>query len=103
MPESRGVGAALPVAHEKIGLPPRPFLYTIDQISVMLDISERRIKQAYVYFEGRSIGTRQKDLMIARNISPSDQPPEWRIAEREFVRWMRVKGYRYYERATFTN
>lgn len=103
MGESRGVGAALPVAHDKIGLPPRPFLYTLDQLSVMLDIPEERIRKGYIYFEGRSIGSRHKDLMVARNIAPANERPDWRVAEREFVRWMRTKGYRYYERATFAN
>ena len=103
MSESRGVGAGLPVAHDKIGLPPRPFLYTVDQISVMLDLPEARIMQAYLYFEGRSIGSRKKDLMTARNIAPANERPDWRIAEREFVRWMRVKGFRYYDRSSFTN
>lgn len=103
MPESRGTGAHLPVGYNKIGLPPRPFLYTIDQLSVMLDLPERRIMQAYLYFEGRSIGSRHKDLMTARNIAPADDKPDWRVTEREFVRWMRVKGFRYYDRSTFSN
>lgn len=51
----------------------------------------------YLYFEGRSIGARRRDLMIARNIAPPDQDPEWRVTEREFVRWMKTKGFRYYE------
>lgn len=103
MGESRGVGAALPVSHDKIGLPPRPFLYTLDQLSVMLDVPEERIRKAYIYFEGRSIGSRSKQLMTARNIAPGNQNPDWRVAEREFIRWMRTKGYRWYERSTFTN
>lgn len=101
--ENRGVGAHLPVAHDKIGLPPRVFLYTIDQLSVMLDLPEARIKAAYLYFDGRSIGSRRKDLMICRNIAPANEPPDWRVAEREFIRWMRTKGYRWYDRSTFTS
>lgn len=103
MPESRGVGTHLPVPHDKIGLPPRVFLYTVDQLSVMLDLPEDRIKAAYLYFEGRSIGSRRKDLMTARNIAPASSTPDWRVAEREFVRWMRVKGFRWYDRSTFSN
>lgn len=103
MAESRGTGAHLPVAHDKIGLPPRAFLYTLDQLSVMLDLPESRIKQAYIYFEGRSIGSRDKDLMTARNIAPAGDKPDWRVTEREFIRWMRTKGYRWYDRSTFTN
>lgn len=99
----RGQGITLPSGAPKIGMPTRVFLYTIDQLGVMLDLSERQIKEQYVYFDGRSIGSRRKDLMIARNIAPSDQKPEWRVAEREFVRWMRVKGYRHYETGAVSN
>lgn len=98
MSASRGTGIHLPSEAPKIGLPPRVFLYTLDQIAVMLDVSPTRIAQAYVYFVGRSIGSRHKHLMVARNIAPPEDPPEWRIPEREFVRWMKHKGFRYYDR-----
>lgn len=97
----RGAGANLPAPD--IGLPARPFLYTADQISVILDLPVREIMQKYLYFEGRSIGTRRRDLMIARNIAPVDSKPEWRVAEREFIRWMKTKGFRFYDRSVATN
>lgn len=99
----RGQGVTLPPGGEKIGLPTRVFLYTLDQISVLLDVDEVQIRQHYVYFEGRSIGSRAKDLMLARNIAPSDQKADWRIAERELIRWLKVKGFRYYERGAVSN
>jgi len=68
----------------------------------MIDVKEDTIKRSYLYYEGRSVGSRRKDLMIARNVAPPDEKPDWRIAEREFVRWMRHKGFRYYERGTFS-
>lgn len=103
MAEARGEGVHLPPGRAKVGLPPRPFLYTVDQLSVMLDLPEAEIMRKYLYFEGRSIGSRKKDLMIARNIAPESAKPEWRIAEREFIRWMRVRGFRFYDRAVFPN
>jgi len=103
MGESRGIGTALPSGNKRVGLPPRAFLYTLDQIGVMLELKVSALQQSYLYFEGRSIGARRKDLMIARNISPSDKPPEWRVAEREFLRWMRTKGFRHYEVGGFSN
>jgi len=99
----RGQGIALPPGGEKIGLPTRVFLFTLDQISVMIDIDEASIKAQYVYFEGRSIGSRSKHLMVARNIAPPDAKAEWRVAEREFVRWLRHKGFRHYERGAVSN
>lgn len=88
---------------KKVGLPPRVFLYTLDQLSVMLEVSIPRIQQHYIYFEGRSIGSRRKNLMIAHNIAPPNIKPEWRVVDREFIRWMRNQGFRYYEVSGFSN
>lgn len=81
----------------KFGLPIRPFLYTLDQLSVILDIPIKSLNQN-IYFEGRSIGVRSRALMVARNIASDDSSPDWRVAERELIRWMRLKGFKYYER-----
>jgi hypothetical protein len=96
----RGEDKFLPTKPEKIGMPVRPFLFTIDQISVMTQMTEDNLKRHYFHYEGRSIGAVRRELMVARNIAPPDAPPEWRIAEREFIRWMRFKGFRYYDRGT---
>ncbi len=82
---------------EAIGLPLRPFLYTLDQIGTMLVLDEKAVKKR-VHFEGRAPGVRPRDRLLARNISPVDLPPEWRVAERELVRWLKVMGFRLYER-----
>lgn len=83
----------------KVGLPVREFLYTVDQLSVMLEVSERQIYDAYLFYHGRSVGVRPREKMLARDISPPDAPkPDWRIAEREFIRWMKLKGFRYHTR-----
>jgi len=99
----RGQGVHLPHGGEKLGIPPRPFLYTLDQISVLLDVGEAALKSGYIFYEGRSIGARTRDLMIARNIAPANAKPDWRVAERELVRWMKYKGFRYYERGAVSN
>lgn len=85
-------------AARRVGLPPKPFLYTLDQVSFLLDISQEQLKRAYLHYEGRSVGIAGKNKIIARNIAPAGEKPEWRIAEREFVRWLRFKGFRYHER-----
>lgn len=95
----RGQGKEMPRQNAAVTLPYRPFLFTVDQIAVILDIDPKAIMAQYLYYEGRSIGSRHRDLMIARNIAPTNEKPDWRIAERELVRWMRFKGFRYYERA----
>ena len=102
-PEPRGTrNHALP-GGKAVGLPPRTFLYTLDQLSVMLDMSEQAIKQSHIYFWGRSTGSTPRDLMIARNIAGPGEKPEWRVAEREFTRWMRTKGFKHYEVGGFSN
>ena len=97
----RGAGVNLPSEAPKIGIPVRVFLFTVDQLSVMLDIDENSLRQTHLYFEGRSIGSKKKSLMVARNIAGENEKPDWRVTEREFVRWMKMKGFRYYERGTF--
>lgn len=101
MPSAHNRGAGVNLPAPNVGIPPRPFLWTPDQIATMLNLETKQVMRNYLYFEGRSIGTRGKDLMVAINIAPAEEKPEWRISEREFTRWMRYKGFRYYERGVF--
>lgn len=102
-PEPRGARNATGPGGAPIGLPPRTFLYTLDQLCVMLDMSEAALKKSHIYFWGRSTGSTPRDLMVARNIAPLGEKPEWRVAEREFTRWMRTKGFKHYEVGGFSN
>lgn len=82
---------------EAVGLPPRTFLYTLDQVGEMLSLSLPVMRQRYVYFEGHSFGHAKRTLLFARNISP-DSEADWRIAESELIRWMRFKKFRFHTR-----
>lgn len=82
---------------EKLGLPMRPFLWTLDQVATMLNMGVPNLKASYVYFEGRSTGPRSVHLLVARNIAKPDATPEWRIAEMEVKRWLKTKGFKFYE------
>lgn len=82
---------------EDIGLPPRPFFYTIDQIALLISMPEARIKSGLLYYDGRTPGLKPTDMMRAVNIAPASEKPEWRVNEQEFVRWLRYKGYTLYE------
>lgn len=87
-----------------VGVPVRPFLWTLDQVSTILEIDIMQLRQAgYIHYEGRSIGLPSKQVMIARNIAPADRRPEWRIAEKELLRWLRVKGFKYYDKGFIKN
>lgn len=94
------IGENLNGAAMSVGLPPRPFLYTLDQLSVLFDVSVEQLKQHYLYFDRRSTGMPNRDLIIAHNIAPPHLPAEWRVGEKELVRWMRRKGFRYYDRGS---
>jgi hypothetical protein len=84
---------------ESVGLPVRDFLYTVDQIATLLEVGETQVYDNYLHYDGRSVGPRPKGKMIARDVSSDDDPkPEWRVTEREFIRWMKFKGYRYHTR-----
>lgn len=79
---------------ETVNLPVRPFLFTLDQIGTLLNVTEERVRTGgYVFFAGRTAGVKSKDEMLAVNIAPQNQKPEWRIEERELIRWLKRKGF----------
>lgn len=78
---------------KSVGLPPRIFLYTLDQVSACIAVPVDALKRSYIYFIGRSSGTYHKNLLKARNINGPNDTPEWRIAESELIRWMRGRGF----------
>lgn len=87
---------------QAVGLPPRPFLYTVDQLSTILSLTENQIHNVYLYHRGRDVGVKNRHQMEAINIAPPDERPDWRVAEQELVRWMRLKGFKFYDRGTRT-
>jgi hypothetical protein len=84
--------------HAQVNLPIKPFLYSLDQIATILDTSEQNVKQNYIHFSGRSINLPTHDQIVARNIAAPGAKPEWRVAERELIRWLRRKGFYWHER-----
>lgn len=82
---------------QKIDLPVRPFLWTVDQVATIINLQPRTVQIHYVYFEGRSTGSKTSAQLLAHNIAPRDKPAEWRIAQEELTRWLRSKGFRFYE------
>ena len=75
---------------DKYNLPPRPFLYTLDQIMDLLRYEKVDDVAKSVHFDGRSPGTQPPKKMLARNIAAPDEKPEWRVEEAEFIRWLRT-------------
>lgn len=84
-----------------IVLPDRPFLFTIDQIASVVSVQESTVREGYLHYEGRSTGACPRDRMLARNIAPAGDKPEWRVDEKDFKRWMRFKGFKWVERGYY--
>lgn len=82
-----------------VKLPPRIFLYTLDQIALMLDMSDKNIRQ-YCHLDKLHTGVRPPSRLLARNIAMPDEKPDWRVAEKELIRWMRIRGFRVVTRDT---
>lgn len=100
MAETPGIGDNQNRRAHSVGLPPRPFLYTFDQLSTLLELKVNTISMHYIFYDGRSTGNVNRDLMMARNIAPPTDRPEWRVAEAELVRWMKRKGFKFYDRSS---
>lgn len=81
------------VRGEKVVVPTRPFLYTLDQIASMLAISERELISLYLFLEGRSTFTRAGHHISAHNIAPPEAEPQWRVSDPELMRWFGVLGF----------
>jgi hypothetical protein len=80
-----------------VDLPARIFLYTLDQVASMVQLDEEIFVASHVYLTGRSTFPKTQDFLRAHNIAQPAAEPQWRIAEFEVLRWMRLKGIRYRE------
>lgn len=78
-----------------VNLPPRFFLYDLPQIADMLGITPTQLSENYIYFDRRDYGRKHPDLIMARNLAPQGADyADWRVVDRELIRWMRRKGFR---------
>lgn len=94
-----------PIKHEKIedpeklGLPPTPFFYHLDQVAVFLNVTVEDLCETRIFFVSRSIGKPTIRQIKAVNIAVDpDGQPEWRVTQGELIRWLKVLGIRVYSR-----
>ncbi|AER26596.1 helix-turn-helix DNA binding domain protein [Gordonia phage Amore2] len=80
----------------EVNLPAREFLFSLDQIAQMLDVSMKYLTGNIIFFYGRSIGSRKGKLLSVNIAAPGDNPV-WRVAEMEFKSWMRYRKIRFTE------
>lgn len=84
---------------EKVGLPPTPFFYHLDQVATMLGFTMDQLIDTYVYFAGRTVGRFSPRQIMVRNVAVDESAdPEWRISEGELIRWCRLLGFKVYSR-----
>lgn len=79
------------VNRASLGLPYRPFLYTLDQIQDLLLVNDLN---PLLYWDKRSTGVHHMYLIKTVNIMPDGVKPEWRVEEAELLRWMRHKNFK---------
>lgn len=82
---------------KEVGLPVRPFLYTIEQIAGLLSCSVDLLHRTIAYYEGRSVHRRRPMELHFVNIAKPEDKPLWRCSEQELVRWMRFKQIKVYD------
>ena len=92
----RPVPRTLSERRKYVGLPPGPFLYTLDQIESLIQTSTG-VAVDHLHFSGITPGIQKKDKMLAINLGRNGEPPDWRVADAEFVRWLRFKGFQVYD------
>lgn len=83
---------------DRVGLPPRIFMYTPDQIGTMLELDEKYVKTKLLFYDRREPGLAPRTKMRAINIAPEGETPQWRVTERELIRYLRHRGVKFYER-----
>lgn len=83
---------------KRVDFPCREFLYTLDQMAVILGVETVSSIRPYVFCQGGDSGAPRRGEMVARNIALPGERPDWRVTERDFVSWLRRRGIRVYSR-----
>lgn len=80
----------------EVNFPRREFFYTIQQVCLMVDVSQKHLEERVLFFWGRSTGS-QRGRLKAINIAAPDAKPIWRVSETDFKIWLRTKGIKFSE------
>lgn len=90
-----GRKSVAPQDAEKVGLPPTPFFYTVDQVATLLGLQRRSVEARILFYQGRSVGIPPKGKLIATNMMPEGETPEWRILDKHLIQFLRFKNIRF--------
>lgn len=80
----------------EVRLPPREFMYTVDQVCLMLDVNRKYFDERIAFYRGRTTGRARSRLNVV-NIAAPEAKPLWRISETDYKLWMRTKGIVFYD------
>lgn len=80
------------INHARVTIPAHPFFYTLDQVALMMSQTPSWLR-ARIFFLGRSTTRKTPTQLEAMNVAEPDQPADWRIDERELLRWLARLGY----------
>lgn len=92
-PTKRGQSKRVAPSAASVELPRHPFLYTLDQIAILVAWSPGKL-HARTFYIGRTLGMKSRDMLEAFNLAAVAEKPDWRVSEQEFVRWLRIHGYK---------
>lgn len=76
----------------EVEMPVREFFYTLDQIAYMLDTTQQYLEESVLHYVGRSWHKKPRHMLRCVNIAKVDASPDWRVAETDFISWMKIKG-----------
>lgn len=63
----------------------------------MLSLTIPYVKNTLLFYDRREPGLTPKTRLRAINIAPEGETPEWRVTERELIRYLRSRGVKFYE------
>ncbi|ADD80839.1 gp053 [Rhodococcus phage ReqiDocB7] len=81
---------------DAIELPLKTFMYTVDQIAYMFDISEKHLREKILFYVGREMKKQDPMMLRAINIRGLNEAAEWRVTEEELIRWCRKRKVNFY-------
>lgn len=76
-------------------LPVVPFLFTLDQVAGIVQMSLASLKSTYIFYLQRTTGPKRVHHFTAVNVAPDGESPEWRISEDELKKWLHRQGFRF--------
>jgi hypothetical protein len=79
---------------ENYHLPRPPFLYTLDQVAQIANVTMSNLTTRLIYYNTLTSGKPKLFLIIANNIAAPGDKPEWRVSDAELERWLKYKGFR---------